>query len=240
MMFCNIEVKMKKIIGSLLMALLVFSSIFSLTTFASAKEEKTKPLKNKNVIYFKVPTTGKNSWGNSQAIYCHIWEAGGGEFFIWQAKSEKCENYKDDVWYYDLDKLKSSTKLEGGLKKGRTYAVIFSDNIGNQTYDLYFNSDCVGDIVVCNGETQSNPVSPGKYCAIAEWKDNREFDSVVYEKTPPSDRKPVTPSSESESNQKLSQEMGFAVVAIVASVVLLLVLAFVITSAVKKSKNKNE
>lgn len=36
-----------------------FSSIFSLTTFASAKEEKTEPIKNKSVIYFKVPTTGK-------------------------------------------------------------------------------------------------------------------------------------------------------------------------------------
>lgn len=229
---------MKKIVGCLLMALLVFSSIFSLTTFASAKGEKTEPLKNKNVIYFKVPATGKNSWGNSQAIYCHIWEAGGGEFFIWQAKSEKCENYKDDVWYYDLDKLKASTKLEGGLKKGRTYAVIFSDNIGNQTYDLYFNSDCVGDIVVCNGETQSNPVSPGKYCAIAEWKDNREFDSVVYEKTPPSDRKPAKVNVNDESS--LSKEMGFAVIAIVASVVLLLALAFVITSAIKKRKFKEE
>ena len=32
---------MKKIVGCLLMTLLVFSSIFSLTTFASAKEEKT-------------------------------------------------------------------------------------------------------------------------------------------------------------------------------------------------------
>ena len=43
---------MKKIVGCLLMTLVVFSSIFSLTTFASAKEEKTEPIKNKNVIYF--------------------------------------------------------------------------------------------------------------------------------------------------------------------------------------------
>ena len=99
---------MKKIVGCLLMTLLVFSSIFSLTTFASAKEEKTEPIKNKSVIYFKVPTTGKNAWGDGQILYCHIWEAGGGEFFGWQSKSEKCEKYKDDVWYYDLDKLKAS------------------------------------------------------------------------------------------------------------------------------------
>lgn len=229
---------MKKIVGCLLMTLLVFSSIFSLTTFASAKEEKTEPIKNKNVIYFKVPTTGKNAWGNGQIVYCHIWEAGGSEFYNWQAKSEKCEQYKDDVWYYDLDKLKASTKLDGGLKKGRTYAVIFSDNIGNQTYDLYFDSSCIGDIVVCSGETQSNPVSPGKYCAIAEWKDNSEFDSVVYEKTPPSDQKPAKVKNNDDSN--LSKEMGFAVIAIVASVVLLLALAFVITSAIKKRKIKEE
>ena len=235
-----IEVKMKKIIGCLLMTLVVFSSIFSFATVSSAKVEKTEPIKNKNVIYFKVPTTGKNAWGNGQAIYCHIWEAGGSEFFIWQTKSEKCVQYKDDVWYYDLDKLKSSNKLDGGLKKGRVYAVIFSDDIGNQTYDLYFDSACVGDIVVCNGETQSNPVSPGKYCAIAEWKDNSEFDSVVYDKVPPSDKKSDVPSTESQTNNNLSQEMGFAVVIIVASVVLLLALAFVITSIVKKRKNREE
>ena len=229
---------MNKIIGCLLMTLVVFSSIFSLTTFASAKEEKTEPVKNKNAIYFKVPTTGKNAWGNGQMIYCHIWEAGGGEFYNWQAKSEKCERYKDDVWYYDVDKLKASNELEGGLKKGRIYVVIFSDNIGNQTYDLYFDSGCIGDIVVCNGETQSNPVSPGKYCAIAEWKDNSEFDSVVYDKTPPSDQKPVKIKSDDDSN--LSKEMRFAVIAIVASVVLLLALAFVITSAIKKRKIKEE
>lgn len=229
---------MKKIVGCLLMTLLVFSSIFSLTTFASAKEEKTEPIKNKSVIYFKVPTTGKNAWGDGQILYCHIWEAGGGEFFGWQSKSEKCEKYKDDVWYYDLDKLKASNELEGGLKKGRTYAVIFSNNIGNQTYDLYFDSSCIGDIVVCNGKTQSNPVSPGKYCAIAEWKDNSEFDSVVYEKTPPSDQKPAKVNVNDESS--LSKEMRFAVIVIVASVVLLLALAFVITSAIKKRKNKEE
>ena len=91
---------------------------------------------------------------------------------------------------------------------------------------------------MCNGETQSNPVSPGKYCAIAEWKDNREFDSVVYEKTPPSDQKPVKINSDDDSS--LSKEMGFAVIAIVASVVLLLALAFVITSAIKKRKIKEE
>lgn len=238
-MYGDIEVKMKKIIGCLLMTLLVFSSIFSLTTVTSAKEEKTEPIKNKNVIYFKVPTNGKNAWGKSQAIYCHIWETGGGEFYIWQAKSEKCEKYKDDVWYYDLDKLKASTELEGGLKKGRTYAVIFSDNIGNQTYDLYFNSDCVGDLVVCTGKTQSNPVSPGKFCSVAEWKDNKDFNSVVYDKTPPSDQKPVKANPVDDSSN-LSKEMGFAVIAIVASVVLLLALAFVITSAVKKRKFKEE
>ena len=137
-----------------------------------------------------------------------------------------------------MDKLKASNELEGGLKKGRTYAVIFSNNIGNQTYDLYFDLSCIGDIVVCNGETQSNPVSPGKYCAIAEWKDNSEFDSVVYEKTPPSDQKPAKVNVNDESS--LSKEMGFAVIVIVASVVLLLALAFVITSAIKKRKIKEE
>lgn len=229
---------MKKFVACLLMIILVFSSFLtSVVATTTTTVENKKPNKNDNSIYFKVPTTGENPWGDSEIVYCHIWEAGGNEFFSWQAKSEKCQRFSDDVWYYDLDILENSLYLEGGIKPGRVYAIIFSDDHGNQTYDLYFNTDCIGDIVVCTGQTQKNPVNLRQLCSIAEWKNNSEFDSVVYDKeSGTSSSSSLSVASDDSADQNLSKEMSFAVVVIVSSVVLLLVIAYVVSSIVKKRK----
>lgn len=229
---------MKKFLACLLMTILVFSSFLTVvaatTTTSSVRKE---PSKDDNYIYFKVPTSGDVNWGNSETVYCHIWEVGGSEFFSWQAKSEKCQRFNDNVWYYDLDILNNSLYLEGGIKAGRVYAIIFSDDHGNQTYDLYFNTDCIGDIVVCTGQTQKNPVNLRQLCSIAEWKNNSEFDSVVYEKENGTMAKADNSvASEDSIDKMLNKEMGFAVVVIVVSVVVLLVIAYIVSSVIKKRK----
>lgn len=46
---------------------------------------------------------------------------------------------------YDLSKLDESTQLKGGLKAGTSYSIMFSDNTGNETCALMFNTNCIGD-----------------------------------------------------------------------------------------------
>lgn len=110
-----------------------------------------------------MPTAKGVEWKNFKRVFCHIWreEAEGGDFYAWQDKGERCTDLGNGYWEYDLSDF---TFDEDG-----TYAVIFSNNNGFQTYNLSLTSDCLGDIAVCEGDTCTNPVDSEKNCAVARW-----------------------------------------------------------------------
>lgn len=147
---------MKKIL-SIFITMLILCS-FMATIRAGAQTTSV------DCVYFQVPTVSGVAWNNFKNVYCHIWEIGGEPIYSWQAKEEKCEDIGNGYYSYNL----SDTEF----KPTSSYAVIFSNENGLQTYDLYITSDCKGDIVACNGDTCINPVDGEKTCTVARWVNN--------------------------------------------------------------------
>lgn len=150
---------MKKIICTVLTAIIL---LFNLTLTGVSAAEVTQT----NNIYFKVPTKEGIAWKNFSMVYCHIWQVGGDNFYAWQAKEERCSDLGNGYWSYDISNL--------DFNPSYTYAVIFSNENGMQTYDLTITSDCKGDIVYCDGSTCINPVDAEKVCTVARWINNKD------------------------------------------------------------------
>lgn len=117
-------------------------------------------------IYFEVPS----DWNNYSSVYCHIWEYGGDSLAAWQSKKEKCTQVEDKLYSYDVSKV-------GGLTAGTYYGVIFSIDIGLQTYDTLMTSDCYGDTLYADGTIYENPQDSSKTAQAAFWKNH---DAATY------------------------------------------------------------
>lgn len=148
---------MKKLFATMLAVLLL---AMCMMTMAASAAEMTEP----QYIYFEVPT-GSVAWNNFNIVYCHIWSKTS-DVYAWQSKGEICEDMGSGYWRYDLSQIDFDPEGE--------YSLIFSNEIGLQTYNLNFTSDCKGDIAYCNGDTCVNPVDGEKTCAVARWKNNGE------------------------------------------------------------------
>ena len=118
---------------------------------ASAAEDTT--------IYFEVPA----DWNNFSSVYCHIWEYGGDSLASWQSKKEKCTKVEDKLYSYDVTKA-------GTLTDGTYYGVIFSVDIGLQTYDTLMTTACYGDTLYADGTIYENPQDSSKTAVAAFWK----------------------------------------------------------------------
>lgn len=152
---------MKRVICLILSVMVL---LFATVPFTASAEDKT----SSDYIYFQVPTETSIAWKNFSLVFCHIWSEGndGGDFYAWQSKDERCTDLGNGYWAYDV------TGLE--FKEDACYAVIFSNENGMQTYNLSFTSDCLGDIVVCEGDTCVNPVDSSKQCTVARWLTNKD------------------------------------------------------------------
>ncbi len=139
----------KKII-SLVLALMVLVSMAAMATSVSAADNK---------IYFEVPS----DWQNFKSVFCHIWVYNGDSLASWQSKKEKCVDEGNGIYSYDLSKV-------GGLEAGQYYGVIFSLDIGAQTYDTIMTSACIGDTLYCNDTIYENPQDSSKTARAAFWK----------------------------------------------------------------------
>lgn len=144
----------------LMLAIMVLISSFAMV------QTSAQDVTNPDCIYFQVPTATGVAWKNFSIVFCHIWREGneGGDFYPWQAKDERCTDLGNGYWSYDISGFE--------FDKDGTYAVIFSNENGMQTYNLTLTSACKGDIVVCNGDTCVNPVDSAKQCTVARWLDS--------------------------------------------------------------------
>lgn len=140
---------MVKRILSMLLAVII---VASLSIVAVNAADTTK-------IYFEVPDT----WGNYSKVYCHIWEYGGDNLAPWQGKKERCTQVKDNLYEYD-------TATVGGLKDGVYYGVIFSVDIGFQTFDLVMSSECLGCTAYTTDEIYTSPQDSAKTILPAFWR----------------------------------------------------------------------
>lgn len=158
---------MKKILSVVLCIIMVLS-IFSTIPFAvSAQETDTAKLGEGQVISFDPSGTG---WLNVTAVYCYIWPYGGDSFTPWQAKASKMTKVSETEWTYDI-----VAKTGKSIEEDTPYAVIFSDNNGDQTYDLLFDSTVLGDTAYCKAdEILENPADSSKTCQPAYWQNQDE------------------------------------------------------------------
>ena len=139
----------KKII-SIVLALMVLVSMSAIATSVSAADNK---------LYFEVPS----DWKNFKSVFCHIWVYNGDSLASWQSKKEKCVDEGNGIYSYDLSKV-------GGLTAGEYYGVIFSLDIGAQTYNTILTTACIGDTLYCNDTIYENPADSSKTCRAAFWK----------------------------------------------------------------------
>lgn len=166
-----------KSIFSLILAVLMFCTMFTgLTVSAVGTDEETTTDK----VYFEIP-----NW-EGETYYTHIWEAkdGGGAFFNWQVNKEKLTKENGKL-VYDLSVLNESTNIEGGLKSGVEYRIMFSDNLGNETCALPFNTECIGDTakVVSSSDDYENSIDSTKRSYEISWTKNAKKYGVPLEIT---------------------------------------------------------
>ncbi len=113
-----------------------------------------------NVLNFDANSAG---WKNFKKVFCHIWAYGGDSFYAWQQKASACKDADGDgVWTYDLSKVT--------LEPGVLYAVIFSNENQIQTYNLLFDTNCIGDEAYCDGTEYENPEDSSKTAQAAFWR----------------------------------------------------------------------
>mgnify|MGYP006916138405 CR=1 FL=1 len=103
------------------------------------------------------------SWKNFTTVYCHIWKRGGDPVYTWQSKKEKCTGSGQN-WSYDISKIT--------MNPSDDYCVIFSTNIGQQTYDATFSKACIGDTLKLTGNKIENPKDSEKKADEAVWTKN--------------------------------------------------------------------
>lgn len=150
---------MKKVLSVLFVVLVLALCVLP---FSVSAAETTEP----GYIYFAVPAEGAVAWKNFNMVFCHMWSKIGGDVYGWQEKAERCEDMGNGYWRYDLSGVTFDPEGE--------YSLIFSNDIGQQTYNLNITSSCQGDAVYCSGDTCPNPVDGQKTCAVARWMNNGE------------------------------------------------------------------
>lgn len=128
---------------------------------AVGAESDSEAVGAKNTLTFDTTTS---SWKTFKKVYCYIWEYGGDSFFDWGGRKTMCADNGDGTYSYDLDKAGIS------LESGKTYAVIFSNDSGMQTYDLILGTECIGKTAYCDGTMYENPVDSTKTSEAAFWK----------------------------------------------------------------------
>ena len=165
---------MKKIISVLLVIGVLMS--FSTAMFTASATESVGAGTDTNAseaigkVYFEKPSV----WAGT-SFYAHIWETESGtSFFGWQTKKEKLTE-KGGKLYYDLSILKDANEwIPDGLQPGVDYTIMFSDNLGNETCGIMFNTNCIGDTayVTSNKKNFENAVDPTRHTYPIAWKDN--------------------------------------------------------------------
>ncbi len=151
---------------SIILSLLI---LLSAGVTASAADTSSSTTGSGDLVYFDA-----SGWKNVSMIYCHIYKRGGDAFFGWQLRKEACKKVSGNKWSYDLANLDASTIMNGGLKSGEDYCIIFSAQTGKRTYDATFSKACVGDTLTLTGKLIENTVDSEKKADEAVWTKNSD------------------------------------------------------------------
>lgn len=162
---------MFKRILSLVIAVLVIASVAVVSASAAETDAAaTGANVTSGKIYFEVPTS---IWKNFKTIYAHVYAySGEGDtqtWPSWQSKKEKCTDEGNGKWSYDLSKTGNT------FYSGKTYVVIFSNDLGMETVNVIFYNDAVGDTVYCDGTIAENSVDSEKKSYNAYFRNHKNY-----------------------------------------------------------------
>lgn len=121
----------------------------------------------------KVSFIKPEKWSGKQ-VFCHIYDSDS-SFYDWQQKAEKCTDEGGGKWSFDLSKLTASSYKPEGLVAGHDYSLLFSDNTGNESCSLTFNTNVVGDtfkVTDTDAPTLENPADSNKKQWKGSWTTN--------------------------------------------------------------------
>ena len=150
---------MFKKITSVALALVL---VFAAAAIAFAADSAPAPTAADSVISFDTTTTG---WTNFSYVSFHIWNTDGTMYHDWGGKKQRGTDAGDGIWTYDL------TKLGIEFDDAAQYAVIFYTDLGQQTYNLLFDTTCFGDTAYADtSQVFENPEDSQKSALPAYWK----------------------------------------------------------------------
>ena len=161
----------KRLLSVILAVMLLLTTA---TVAASAAPDDSDATPADNAIYFNAESI---RWEDAKYVGFHIWEIGGEPFSDWGGKAERgtlVKEYNEQgevidvpcfIWKFDLA-AKGIT-----LDPEKQYGVIFYNDKGGQTYNLLFDTTCLGDIADCDTtNTFENPEDSEKVAYPAYWR----------------------------------------------------------------------
>ena len=161
---------------SLLLAVMMVVSVMAVgvVTSSAATTDGFKPEATK--IYFDTDGTG---WDMSQTKHKVAFYLAGGDFdteanptkpISWGGSKLIGTATTGESGVFEFDPVaKVGYKLTPGVQYKLIFARVEGKNWKEQTYDLFFTTDCLGHIAKCDGTMIENPVDSSKKAMPAYW-----------------------------------------------------------------------
>ena len=135
---------------------------------------------NPNLLYFDAISTG---WeiGAKTKIAFNIFGGDLTNGLDWGSKKLQGTAVSGYDGLFSFDPTKVNYVLNPGVQYKIIFVQVDNGSWGNQTYDLFFTTDCLGHIAYCTGKQYENPVDSSKKTLAAFWKgmDASEYGPVL-------------------------------------------------------------
>ncbi|WP_405342906.1 dockerin type I repeat-containing protein [Ruminococcus sp.] len=162
---------------SLLLAVMMVVSVMAVgvVTSSAATTDGFKPEATK--IYFDTDGTG---WDMSQTKHKVAFYFAGGDFdteanptkpISWGGSKLIGTATTGESGIFEFDPAAKLGTLTPGVQYKLIFARVEGRNWKEQTYDLFFTTDCLGHIAKCDGTMTENPVDSSKKALTAYWDD---------------------------------------------------------------------
>ena len=169
---------------SVLLAVLMIASVIAVGVASTGAATSSGFTPDPNKLYFDVDgatNTAGDTWSSLMGTKGKI------AFYIFGGDLDTPENSTQPIAWGGKKAQGTATQGETGiyefapasklgtLTPGVQYKIIFvrvdGNNWTDQTYDLFFTTDCLGKVAYCDGSFTENPVDSSKKAATAYWRD---------------------------------------------------------------------
>ena len=162
----------KKVL-SMLLAVMLIASVMTVGFVSVSAAPTAGFTPDPNKLYFDVQGTGW-TMGDKNKVAFHIFGGDLEKTLAWGASKSIGAATTGESTVFEIDPV--GGKQGYTLTPGVQYKIIFvrteGKNWGDQTYDLFFNTDCLGHYAYSDGTMTENPVDSSKMALTAYWDDS--------------------------------------------------------------------